>query len=253
MKLFNRNTLNPFDWFLIAGIIILNLAYSLLAGEFDLIGSLAGITGVVCVVLVAKRNIANYLFGIINVSLYAYISFKSQIYGDMLLNAVYYLPMQFIGWFAWMKRRGAPDRQGRADQTLVKTRRMNGPRRIALAAGCTALILACGYALSVIPEFSIAVCGRSVVIPRDPQPYKDAATTILSVTAMLLMVRTFMEQWVIWVVVNTISVIMWIIVWMRGDAHAALMVIMWIFYLANSLNGLRIWNRSANAGGIIES
>ena len=122
---------------------------------------------------------------------------------------------------------------------------MNWLQRFSLAAFCVTLILICGYALSVIPEFSVTLMGKTFVIPQDPQPYKDSATTVLSVIAMLLMVRAFMEQWVLWVVVNTISIIMWIIAWMRGDAHAALMVIMWMFYLANSVNGWRIWNKSA--------
>ncbi|MEF9931948.1 MAG: nicotinamide riboside transporter PnuC, partial [Bacteroidales bacterium] len=86
MKLFSKSTLRLFDWFLIIGIIILNILYSVVENNFDTLGSIASITGVVCVVLVAKRSMSNYLFGIINVSLYAYISYESSLYGDFLLN-----------------------------------------------------------------------------------------------------------------------------------------------------------------------
>ena len=66
--------LSLYDWFLIVGVIVTNIVYSLLTGTMDLIGSLAGITGVLCVVLVAKGSIWNYAFGLVNVSLYSWIS-----------------------------------------------------------------------------------------------------------------------------------------------------------------------------------
>ncbi|MFA6335700.1 MAG: nicotinamide riboside transporter PnuC [Bacteroidales bacterium] len=216
------NTLSPFDWFLIVGIISLNIIHSLLLRDIDLIGSIAGISGVVCVVLVAKGNILNYLFGVINVALYAYISFKAELYGDAVLNAFYYVPMQFIGWFSWIKKREAND------SVTVTSKRMNTRERIMLLIFSTAMVLIVGY---ILTKFN------------DPQPYKDSATTVLSVIAMFLMVRTYMEQWVLWVVVNIISVIMWVVAFLRGDSHSMLMVIMWIFYLANSINGWIVWVR----------
>jgi nicotinamide mononucleotide transporter len=77
----------------------------------------------------------------------------------------------------------------------------------------------------------------------DPQPVKDSATSVLSVIAMFLMVRRFMEQWTLWVAVNIISIVMWSIALVKGESHSALMVIMWIFYLANSINGWITWVR----------
>ena len=46
--------LSLYDWFLIVGVIVTNIVYSVLTGTMDLVGSVAGITGVLCVVLVAK-------------------------------------------------------------------------------------------------------------------------------------------------------------------------------------------------------
>ena len=50
----NNKVLSLYDWFLIAGVIVSNVVYSLMTGTLDVLGSLAGITGVLCVVLVAK-------------------------------------------------------------------------------------------------------------------------------------------------------------------------------------------------------
>ena len=67
----NNRVLNLYDWFLIVGVIASNIIYSVMTGTLDVLGSLAGITGVLCVVLVAKGSIWNYIFGLVNVSLYA--------------------------------------------------------------------------------------------------------------------------------------------------------------------------------------
>ena len=223
----NNKVLSLYDWFLIAGVIASNIIYSALSGNVDIVGSVAGIAGVLCVVLVAKGSIWNYLFGIVNVSMYAYISYKASLYGDAALNALYYVPMQFIGWWQWRKR-GASVSQAEAGGAgvQVKARRFTWHQRAILALGCAAGVIAVGY---VLKHFG------------DPQPFKDSATTVLSIVAQALMALAFMEQWVLWIITNVISVVMWCICVARGEAHAAVMVIMWVFYLLNSLNGFWVW------------
>lgn len=224
-----NKVLSLYDWCLIVGVIASNVIYSVLSGDMDIVGSVASIAGVLCVVLVAKGNIWNYLFGIINVSMYAYISYKASLYGDAGLNAFYYVPMQFIGWWQWRRRGAAMSASEAGDQGVqVKARRFTWHQRILLALGCAAAVVACGY---VLKHFG------------DPQPFKDSATTVLSIVAQALMALAFMEQWILWIITNVISVVMWCICVARGEAHAAVMVIMWVFYLLNSLNGFRVWLR----------
>lgn len=221
--------LAPYDWFLIIGVIASNIIYSVLSGNVDIVGSVAGIAGVLCVVLVAKGSIWNYLFGVINVSMYAYISYKADLYGDAVLNAFYYVPMQFIGFWQWRKRGAAiseTQAQGRGVQ--VKARRFTWKQRAVLALGCTVAVIAGGF---ILKHFG------------DPQPFKDSTTTVLSIIAQALMALAFMEQWALWIITNVVSVIMWCVCVARGEAHAAVMVIMWVFYLLNSLNGFRVWMR----------
>ena len=223
----NNKVLSFYDWFLIAGVIASNIIYSALSGNVDIVGSVAGIAGVLCVVLVAKGSIWNYLFGIINVSMYAYISYKAALYGDAALNALYYVPMQFIGWWQWRKRGAAvSEAEAGGAGVQVKARRFSWRQRVILALGCAIGVIAVGY---VLKHFG------------DPQPFKDSATTVLSIVAQALMALAFMEQWALWIITNVISVAMWSICVVRGEAHAAVMVIMWVFYLLNSLNGFRVW------------
>ena len=223
----NNKLLSLYDWFLIAGVIVSNVAYSLLTGTMDVLGSMAAITGVLCVVLVAKGSIWNYLFGLVNVSLYAYISYKASLYGDAALNALYYLPMQFIGWWQWRRRGAAMSAAEAGDSGVqVKARRFTWKQRAILFLGCAVAVVAVGFLLKHVG---------------DPQPFKDSTTTVLSIVAQMLMALAFMEQWALWIITNSVSVVMWCVCVSRGEAHAGVMVIMWVFYLLNSINGMRVW------------
>ncbi len=228
----NDRILSPFDWFLIVGIVASNIAYSVVTKDIDILGSAASIAGVLCVVLVAKGSITNYFFGLVNVALYAYISYKARLYGDAGLNLLYYLPMQFVGWWQWRKRGAAASKAEAAasedKDVQVKARRLTNPQRVLLAVGCAAAIALSTYILYKV---------------NDPQPLKDATTTVLSIVAQFLMSLAIMEQWVLWLIVDAVSVVMWIVLTVRGAAHAGLMVFMWVFYLANAINGLRVWLR----------
>ncbi|MBR6547065.1 MAG: nicotinamide mononucleotide transporter [Bacteroidales bacterium] len=223
----NNKVLSLYDWFLIAGVIVSNVVYSLLTGTMDVLGSMAAITGVLCVVLVAKGSIWNYLFGLVNVSLYAYISYKASLYGDAALNALYYLPMQFVGWWQWRRRGAAMSAAEAGDSGVqVKARRFTWKQRAILFLGCAVAVVAVGFLLKHVG---------------DPQPFKDSTTTVLSIVAQMLMALAFMEQWALWIITNIVSVVMWCVCVSRGEAHAGVMVIMWVFYLLNSINGMRVW------------
>lgn len=223
----NNKVLSLYDWFLIAGVVVSNVVYSLLTGTMDVLGSMAAITGVLCVVLVAKGSIWNYLFGLVNVSLYAYISYKASLYGDAALNALYYLPMQFIGWWQWRRRGAAMSVAEAGDSGVqVKARRFTWKQRAILFLGCAVAVVAVGFLLKHVG---------------DPQPFKDSTTTVLSIVAQMLMALAFMEQWALWIITNIVSVVMWCVCVSRGEAHAGVMVIMWVFYLLNSINGMRVW------------
>ena len=223
-----NSTLNWFDWFLIIGITVTSLISNV--DGIDVLGTTAGISGVVCVVLVAKRSIWNYPFGIINVLLYGYISYKAKVYGDAVLNLLYYFPMNIIGWIMWQSRRER-DIESNETNSKVAARFMTHWGRTVMFSASIVATLLCGYLLS---HFTA-----------DPQPYKDSFTTVFSIVAMFLMVKAFMEQWILWVLVDFVSVIMWAWLWYKGQPHADLVFLMWVFYFANAVNGLVVWTRSA--------
>ena len=65
-------------------------------------------------------------------------------------------------------------------------------------------------------------------------PFVDSMSTVLSVIAQILMIKRFMEQWVIWIVVDVVSVIMWVVALYTEGASIAVLL-MWSVYLLNAI------------------
>jgi nicotinamide mononucleotide transporter len=62
----------------------------------------------------------------------------------------------------------------------------------------------------------------------------------MSVIAMVLMVFVFVEQWILWIVVDIVSIIMWIQVMLNGGNDIAVLI-MWTAFLVNAVYGLYNW------------
>lgn len=201
-------------WLLIANIIILGLSLYWGDGPIAIISAMTGIT---CTVLISNKLVANYYFGIINVALYAYLSYQSKLYGDAMLNAFYYFPMQFVGIYMWKKNK--------SDNGEVEARALTAKQKVMLALVSIVAI--------VIYSLFLKFLGGNI-------PLIDSASTILSVIAMILMVKQYLEQWYLWIIVNTVSIIMWAVSLSQGSGEFATLL-MWILYLLNSLYGLYKW------------
>jgi nicotinamide mononucleotide transporter len=173
---------------------------------------------------VAKGHIANYLFGLIQVTLYVYISWQSRLWGEVMLNGLYYIPMQFIGFFSWKRRMISQS------NTQVQSQRLTPVIRLYIGVATLLITLLYGYILDRL---------------NGQTPYIDAASTLLSVVAMILMVRAYAEQWVLWICVNILTVIIWLLSAYRQEPHAIVMVMMWSVYLINSVYGLIRWMKQS--------
>ena len=79
--------------------------YLFFALEDSLLGLISSITGMIAVVLIAKGKISNFFFGIVQSGTYAYISFSYGLYGEAMLNGLFYFPFQFIGMYLWKKNK----------------------------------------------------------------------------------------------------------------------------------------------------
>ncbi|MCK5017953.1 MAG: nicotinamide riboside transporter PnuC, partial [Candidatus Peribacteraceae bacterium] len=103
-KLFKDWTLFEKCW--LSTFTLINI-YLFFAWGDTLTGLAASMSGMICVVLVAKGKISNYFFGVINVLLYSLIAYNNKFFGEVSLNMLYFLPMQFIGMWYWIKNKDA--------------------------------------------------------------------------------------------------------------------------------------------------
>ncbi len=196
-------------WLLFSSAVILGL--SIYFGE-GLIGIFAALTGVFCVVLTGKGKISSYIFGTLNTVLYAYIAFNARYYGSVMLNILYYMPMNFIGFALWKKNMNIET------QEVIK-RKLKINQQILLIIICLISIYFYGNILRNI--------GGNM-------PYIDSMSTVISIVAQILCVKRYMEQWFLWIVVDVITVIMWIGAFFTGGESIATLI-MWTIYLLNAI------------------
>jgi nicotinamide mononucleotide transporter len=180
---------------------------------------LASWTGMITVVLVAKGRISNYYFGVVNVAIYGFLAFQSQFYGEVMLNWGYYLPLQFIGYYIWTKN------QNQEGIDEVNVARLSNRRRIMWI--CISIVSIFGYGL-----FLKYLNGNL--------PFFDSTSTTLSVIAQYLMIRRVKEQWIVWMIINIVSIYMWADIYLSTGNSIAILI-MWIAYLVNSIYGWYNW------------
>lgn len=201
-------------WLIVANVCILGLSLYWGDGPIAIISAMTGIT---CTVLISNKLVANYYFGIVNVALYAFLSYQSKLYGDAMLNAFYYFPMQFVGIYMWKKNK--------SDDGEVESKALTTKQKF--------MLTLVSFVAIVIYSLFLKFLGGNI-------PLIDATSTVLSVIAMILMVKQYLEQWYLWIIVNTVSIIMWGISLRQGSGEFATLL-MWILYLLNSLYGLYKW------------
>lgn len=181
-------------------------------------------TGVACVVCTGKGKLSAYLFGLVNSVLYAIISFNVHLYGETMLNAIYYVPMQFVGFYVWNKHMNSETKE-------VEKRHMDMKGRLLLLIVMIAATYVYGLFL------------RSI---GDAMPFVDSFTTVSSVIAMIISVKMFAEQWWIWVAIDVFSVYMWWCNFKTGGDNMATLL-MWTVYLGNAIIMLVKWEKESHS------
>ena len=175
-------------------------------------GILSATTGVICVVCTGKGKLSAYLFGAVNTLLYAIIAFEAKYYGEVMLNALYYFPLQFYGFFVWSRHINHETHE-------VEKRKMNLKGRIKLSLFVIIATALYGVLLRLLGGFL---------------PFVDALSTVVSVAAMIISIKMYAEQWLLWIVVDVVTVIMWGVAFAQGNDSIATLL-MWIVYLGNAV------------------
>jgi nicotinamide mononucleotide transporter len=216
-----------------------------------IIAPASAISGIMCVVLVAKGKLSNYAWGTINCITYGYVAYMSGYYGDTIINLFYFLPFQLIGFLWWRKHLRPSSRED------VVMRKMSLKQIIIVAISSIGITVLFGIALLKVDNWFVNVMKRNVSIYAYIEnvfhipllgPVFDASSEILQFIAQILMTLAFAEQWILWILVNVLSIVMWasvIIAEPTSIAWAVPTLIMWVAYLINSFYGYVMWLRGA--------
>ncbi|WP_034943578.1 nicotinamide riboside transporter PnuC [Erwinia oleae] len=217
------------------------------AGGYDLswIEAVGTLAGLLCIWLASLEKIVNYAFGLVNVTLFAIIFFQIQLYASLLLQ-VFFFVANIYGWYAW-------SRQTADNQVALKIRWMSLPKALGwLAVSAVSIALMTHYINSVfawLTRTAVALMhalGLRATMPElqpDAFPFWDSCLMVLSIVAMILMTRKFVENWLLWVVINVISVM----IFARQGVYA--MSLEYVILTVIALNGSRMWIKSAHEHG----
>jgi nicotinamide mononucleotide transporter len=177
----------------------------------------------ICVILSVKRSLWQFPFGVVGTTLFFFVVWGQQLYANAALQ-VFFLAVQFYGWWYWMRGdRGARPPIRSADPRVV----------IALCAGALVLAAVAAFALGELTDASM--------------PLPDAAVFGLSVVAQILLGRKRVTTWPVWVVVNVLSV------WLYASQGLWLFAGLYVFFFFNAFWGWWEWRRAMRAEATIQA
>ena len=194
-----------------------------------LISAFGSLMGVLCTVLAANGHILTFLFGILDVSIYGAMCLIGTKYGNAALHLLYFLPMQFVGYFQW-KNRGAHE------EKKVQARRLTGKQWLLYGSIFLVGLVVAYFVLAALDKKEAAGVIKWVAMA-------DAFSMMCNILGQYLLSTAYMEQWYFWILVNVSTIIMWVLTIRQepDSAFAHIYIVKYSFYLLNSLNGLRIW------------
>lgn len=145
----------------------------------------AVVFGVISVLYARKNNILVYPTGLISTILYVYILFEFQLYGDLIIN-FYYTIMSFLGWYLWAKTKDGNDEF--PISTISRKEFVISSLIFLITLTFVALIY---YFFDKFTHWTA---------------YVDALTTGLFFVGMWLMAKRKIENWILWIIADAISI-----------------------------------------------
>ena len=186
----------------------------------SIISVISAICGILYTIIAGKGKISCYFFGLIGTSFYGYLAYHNALYGNLILYIGYYFPMQILGIFQWKKH------LKKSTNEIIKTKL--SPKELVY--------------LSIIGCLTCFIFSMLLKTLNDTHPYIDGITTVLSIFGMYMTVKRVIEQWIVWMIVNALSVFMWLNIAIQGEKVYAT-VIMWLVYFVLSIYFYRQWRQ----------
>lgn len=153
------------------------------------------LSGLLYIYFSIKENILLWPIGILSSIFYIVVFFNSKFYADMSLQ-FYYLIISIYGWWLWTKV--TKNDKAEAEQKAQNIEITKIPIKMYF------LLIIITFLLFISIGFFLDKATDS------PLPFWDAFTTALSITATWMLAKKYIEQWLIWILVDTVSTILYI-------------------------------------------
>ena len=182
------------------------------------------ITGVIYIILEIRQKNFMWIVGILTSLAAMYVFFLKGVYASFGLNT-YYLVTSFIGLWYW--RRDKVKLQAESDDSV----HLN---RLALST------VLCGVLVTLIGVCALTLGMEKLVmlgLQENPMSFLDATATMLSVVATWWLVKSYIQHWWLWIVADTLSLILCLLLgmWWMAALYAA--------YTASAVIGYVHWKR----------
>lgn len=151
----------------------------------EIIGTLSGL---IFLYLEIKQNKWLWPVGLLTSVMYIYVFFVAKLYADMSLQ-FYYVFISIYGWIIWSYG------SNQIKEELPVTH-LSRKLFVILFGVSMAIYVVISYVLVNFTDASL--------------PYWDAFTTALSIVATWMLARKILEQWLVWVTVNAVSLALYI-------------------------------------------
>jgi nicotinamide mononucleotide transporter len=190
-----------------------------MSDPFEVVGVL---TGVLAVWLTTRQKIWCWPVGIVSVASFIVVFFRAKLYAAMGLQGVY-IALAVYGWYAW--------RHGGEEHGTLRVSRVSRRLAIGLALLGSSVSVAAGYWLRATTDEAL--------------PWVDGLTSSFSLVAQWLQARKYLENWLLWIVVDVAYV------GMSLSQGLTLTAGLYAVYVGLAVLGLRDWRRSMLSGGTV--
>lgn len=180
--------------------------------------TIVSVFAVIQALLIAKEKRIAFVFGVIRMLIYGYILFGQKLYGGVLYNIGYVVPMFVYGYIYWEKAK-------KEEKSGVKILNKKSKKII-------------------IPITIILIIIYSVILKNIGGNYYvlDSIISILGFLGMYLMVSKYIDQFYIWIISDIANIILWTILTIQNSNNLPILL-MWFILLINSTYANIIWRK----------
>jgi len=206
---------------------------------------IAALFGIISVFYAKKENILVFPTGIISTALYVYLLSQWNLYGDLIIN-IYYTLMSIYGWYMWSRIID----ENNSHIPISRTNTTDKFKAFGIFLFTSIFVIIVYRYYNVMPNnlnFSqsvhyaiLNITSGSLADFRKITPFLDTFTTGIFFAAMWLMANKKLENWILWIAGNIVSIPLYFV---KGYGFTG---IQYIIFLVLAILGYLAWKKHLN-------